>query len=467
MTIEEKAKRYDKTIEKLREFYRDYDIVSSLIDVKKELASRIPELKDKEDEDEKIRKWCISHFRECIRVTKNNAEYQKYLDDKVIPWLEEQRKLENYNEAEKEKTNFVDDGFIKCYADFLDFEEGNTYWLEYIGDDKYNVRSDNLLGKTYHITPCQLYTVFKKLTWVEKQKISEATTKSVNKMVAEFADTKEECTNSKPVALSTENEKGKIEPKFHEGEWVVFECGEETRTLQIKEITEKTYVFTDNTTLDVVDEDSLRLWTINDAKDGDVLAISWWENNNFWEKIIIFKKYHNKGVKELYGMSCIEGYGNTFKNGNLAFDEKVPYYSKTWTCNLHPATKEQRDTLMKAMADAGYTFDFEKKELKKIEPKSAEWSEDDRRKIGTLSSIIFDYAFYKDALDENNDLTGEYAKLDNWLQSIPERFNLQPEQEWSEEEAANEYAAKTECAVVACRGFKAGAKWMSERLKNK
>ena len=33
------------------------------------------------------------------------------------------------------------------------------------------------------------------------------------------------------------------------------------------------------------------------------------------------------------------------------------------------ATKEQRDTLMKAMADAGYTFDFESKELKKIEGK--------------------------------------------------------------------------------------------------
>ena len=86
-------------------------------------------------------------------------------------WLEKQgeRELENYDEAEKEKADFVGDGFIVCHADFLDFKEGKTYWLEYIGDDKYNVRSDNLLGKTYHITPCQLYTVFKKLTELEKQ----------------------------------------------------------------------------------------------------------------------------------------------------------------------------------------------------------------------------------------------------------------------------------------------------------
>lgn len=85
-------------------------------------------------------------------------------------WLEKQDKhLENYDEAEKEKAGFVGDGFIECQADFLDFKEGDTYWLEYIGDDKYNVRSDNLLGKTYHITPCQLYTIFKKQTWLEKQ----------------------------------------------------------------------------------------------------------------------------------------------------------------------------------------------------------------------------------------------------------------------------------------------------------
>lgn len=65
-------------------------------------------------------------------------------------------------------------------------------------------------------------------------------------------------------------------------------------------------------------------------------------------------------------MPCVEGYGNTFKNREIAFtDEEVSYHSKTWTCNLYPATKEQRDTFMKAMNDAGYEWDSEKKELKK------------------------------------------------------------------------------------------------------
>ena len=68
-------------------------------------------------------------------------------------------------------------------------------------------------------------------------------------------------------------------------------------------------------------------------------------------------------------MPCVEGYGKTFKNGKMAFpDEEVPYYSKTWTCNLHPATKEQRNLLFQKMKDAGYEWDVEKKELKKLVP---------------------------------------------------------------------------------------------------
>ena len=43
-------------------------------------------------------------------------------------------------------------------------------------------------------------------------------------------------------------------------------------------------------------QDNYHLWTITDAKDGDVLALSWLEDKNLWEKIIIFKKYHSEGI---------------------------------------------------------------------------------------------------------------------------------------------------------------------------
>lgn len=122
-----------------------------------------------------------------------------------------------------------------------------------------------------------------------------------------------------------------------------------------------------NTFIPFTLQDNYHLWAINDAKEGDVLALSWLEDENLWEKIIIFKKYHSGGVKGVYSMPCVEGYGNTFKNGKIAcIDEEVPYYSKTWTCNLHPATKEQRGLLFQKIREAGYKWNDETKTLEKL-----------------------------------------------------------------------------------------------------
>ena len=104
-------------------------------------------------------------------------------------------------------------------------------------------------------------------------------------------------------------------------------------------------------------------WTINDAKDGDVLAINWYEGDDYWEKIVIFKKYHNND--DVVG-TCVEGYGNTFKNGKLVWDAEVPFFSKTWTGTLRPATKEQRDFLFQKIKEAGYEWNSETKTLKKL-----------------------------------------------------------------------------------------------------
>jgi hypothetical protein len=119
-------------------------------------------------------------------------------------------------------------------------------------------------------------------------------------------------------------------------------------------------------TLKFKDEDKIHLWTIQDAKEGDVLAINWYEGYDYWEKIIIFKKYHNEGANS----PCVEGYGNTFKNRKLAFHEEVPRFSKTWTSCLEPANKEQRDLLFQTIKEAGYKWNADEKKLEKlIEPK--------------------------------------------------------------------------------------------------
>jgi len=62
--------------------------------------------------------------------------------------------------ADKEKNNFVSGQFLQCKLSFDGFKEGEHYWLEYIGDDMYVGRSDNILNQKFHITPRQLFTLF-------------------------------------------------------------------------------------------------------------------------------------------------------------------------------------------------------------------------------------------------------------------------------------------------------------------
>lgn len=139
----------------------------------------------------------------------------------------------------------------------------------------------------------------------------------------------------------------KVEHKFHEGDWVVY-MG---TTAKILDLQKHCYVGKDINDKDFVvsycNEYEMKKWDISDAKDGDVLI-----HNN---RLFIFKGIENDIVKGL----CSE-----ISDSILNFGE--PEYDNDY----YPATKEQRDTLLKAMTDAGYTFDFEKKELKKIEQKS-------------------------------------------------------------------------------------------------
>ena len=58
--------------------------------------------------------------------------------------------------TEKEKYNKFSGRFVTCIYSFSVFECGKTYWLEYIGNNLYIGRSDNILNKTIRIEPCYL-----------------------------------------------------------------------------------------------------------------------------------------------------------------------------------------------------------------------------------------------------------------------------------------------------------------------
>lgn len=62
--------------------------------------------------------------------------------------------------TESEKTNKVSGKFLFAITTFSKFIKGESYWLEYLGDDMYCGRSDNILNEKIKISPYQLYYYF-------------------------------------------------------------------------------------------------------------------------------------------------------------------------------------------------------------------------------------------------------------------------------------------------------------------
>ena len=164
-----------------------------------------------------------------------------------------------------------------------------------------------------------------------------------------------------------EKKPDKVEPKFHEDDWIV--DNGHSYLIGYIDYEQRRYLFEiggythEQLNWEYIEnaDNKYHLWTIQDAKDGDVLA-----TENF---IFIFKNIDSGNGVHYY---C--HYEISKHEDDNQFDVALPQSLMGRVGNsishYSPATKEQRDELMKAMADAGYTFDFEKKELKKIEQKS-------------------------------------------------------------------------------------------------
>jgi len=122
------------------------------------LEKLFPELK--ESEDERIRKALIRNFTN--QHSGNFPTADGFTREQILAWLEKQgeQNTANFEEAEKEKNDFVSGQFIECRKSFNEFKEFGSYWFEYVGDDTYIGRSDNILNQRFHITPQQLFTLF-------------------------------------------------------------------------------------------------------------------------------------------------------------------------------------------------------------------------------------------------------------------------------------------------------------------
>lgn len=147
----------------------------------------------------------------------------------------------------------------------------------------------------------------------------------------------------------------KIEPKFKVGDWIASNLSNSSNLLCIIGVDETNYeVVTPQGSTGVPSiryiDKHYHLWTIQDAKDGDVIRLG--------AVTAIFKKYIGQEKCICYCSFC--------KDGGF----EIPI--ENWDDNVYggynatPATKEQRDFLFQKMKEADYEWDIDKKELKKL-----------------------------------------------------------------------------------------------------
>lgn len=142
-----------------------------------------------------------------------------------------------------------------------------------------------------------------------------------------------------------------IETNFKVGDWVIFNNNHNS-IYQISEIRDSYYMLTHthggSMPLSFSQEKLIRPWTIEDAKEGDVLLDEVTGTIGIFEKI-----YGTHWYSKIY---CGNSTCATVYVDGGAHEMRTK-----------PATKEQRDLLFAKMKEAGYEWDADKKELKKIQ----------------------------------------------------------------------------------------------------
>lgn len=144
-----------------------------------------------------------------------------------------------------------------------------------------------------------------------------------------------------------------VKRKFKVGDWIILYHNHRS-IYQIEKIGNYQYflkhILGGSITLHFSLENNIKLWTIKDVKDGDILV----NGSN------IFKFHFINGTR-------IMGYCHVNTDDGRFYDDtgKIECFGLIDDI-VKPATKEQSDILFKAMSEAGYVFDFNKRELKKV-----------------------------------------------------------------------------------------------------
>ena len=371
--------KYKGALERAKMSYHTGDYDKDTLEM---LEIIFPELK--ESEDERIRKELIRLFNDTAW---NDSSFQFYdLDkQKVIDWLEKQGEINeaSYRTGIKRVLDSPESYGLKRQGkqDMIPLDKVIKFLDDQLVNDKDEVTGESFINfKNYGAFKETFISFFKK-KMLEKQ--GEPKETLCDKCRKEHpSHSCQDITALGRCYIEGINMSNKVEPKFkiEKDKWYVcirnLDDNYGTRAFYKGDI----YHSTKDETLMPVNsnvpyeikycaEDYFRLWTIQDAKAGDVLYLQ----KDGKEHIIIYKGVIKERFRTFVSAYCAyNGIVDAFCFADVSRYVDIAYGG------IMPATKEQRDTLMKAMADAGYTFDFEKKELKKIEQKSVELNENEQ-----------------------------------------------------------------------------------------
>ena len=272
---------------------------------------------------ERMKSWVKGEHPECYSEAQKAAEF-------IFPELKE-------SEDERIRKEIID--FLKLpHPQFIGKRDHEKWiaWLEKQGEKKDYYTKQELIDMGFSftlngdiVTPDEMMEDMKKyLAWEEKHDEQKQ------------ADT----------------------PKFKVGDWIT----NGDYTWEVVNVTKLDYVL--RSQRGIVDDDisyvdkEFNLWSIQNAKDGDVLVTPSEIGSESNEQIFLFKAINNRD----YVDNCIEYYGCVY---NGVFHKNKTGYMGTTLDTFYPATKEQRDLLFQKMKEEGYEWNSKKKELKKIEPK--------------------------------------------------------------------------------------------------
>lgn len=323
---------------------------------------------------------------------------------------------EDYFLSEKEKNEKVSGKFLYAVTDFSIFKKDEAYWLEYIGNDTYVGRSDNILNQKFHITPRQLYTLF-------SQQLEEVQGPSQKE--------KQVLLNYKPPFDKNPSGEQIIDALIHhlneqDGLLTAINCVSTKAILSwLKKQKEQKplppassgarYYFDEW----IKQQPILKYWDAFlagiDFNKKEQKATEWNPTN---EDVILF----NKAITT---------------NAALTPDERAKLDIIRMKFKRRPVIKQEEqkpaneqfppleglDAIKAKYYDDGFKNGFDEGATS---VKPAEWSEKDKEMLGRCIVAI-------PAQGDEIMPTYYLDKLKNWIQVLPERFNLQSEQKWSED----------------------------------